>query len=253
MTQPQLDGLESSEDSRTEGEISIEICPRHAVRILLTVVLGLIFVGLAAQVYVEFADRPRFTRLANRFALSGEVTVPTWYGTSTLLLCATLLAVIGHGVRQQHAPYARSWLALAVVFLLMSIDEGSGFHEQLIPVLNKRLDLPTYLHFAWVLPGIAAVAVFGALYVKFWLHLPQRTRSLFATAAILFVAGSIGFEMLGGHIAATRGKFDVNYMMASTAEEALEMFGMLVFIAALLDYLSRLARSVQITVQSATF
>ncbi len=231
-------------------EVSIEITARRVIRILLVVVISLILVGLSTQLYVEMVENPSFRGLANRFDLDEEVTVPTWYATSTLLICSALLAVIASVVRQQGGRYFKSWVGLAVIFLLASIDEGSGFHELSMRGVRRAFDLPSYFYFAWVIPGFIIVITFVAVYLKFWLHLPARTRWLFAAAATLFVSGSIGFEIAGGHITALRGQHNLPFQLVATIEESLEMFGILVFIGALLDYLARITGRVRVSFRS---
>ncbi len=232
-------------------EISIEVRPLRVVAILLVVVVSLIVIGLATQLYVELVDAPAFRRLADRFDLDEEITVPTWYAASTLLLCSALIAVIATGVRQRGGPFTKSWFGLAIIFLLISIDEGSGFHELSMRELRAAFDLPSWLHFAWVIPGAVVLVAFAAVYLRFWLHLPPRTRWLFALAATLFVTGAMGFEVVGGHITATRGQHNLAFQLVATAEESLEMLGVLVFIGALLDYLGRLCSCVRIIVGGA--
>lgn len=228
------------------GEILIEIDRRRVVRTLRFVIVGLLLVGLATQLYVELVDDPPFERLADRFDVDEEITVPTWYSSSALLFCSLLLAVIARGVGQQGGAHPRSWAGLAVIFLLASMDEASGFHELPMRVLRRSYDLPSFLYFAWVIPGAMVLVVFFLAYLRFWLHLPPRTRRLFALAAAVYVIGAFGFEMLGAHITATEGQGNTPFQLVATTEEALEMFGVLIFIGALLDHLAQLGGSVRI-------
>ena len=170
-------------------ETVLAVTPVQIARFLLVVVVSLIVVGLATQLYVELLDGPPLRRLADRFDLDEEITVPTWYATVSLLFCASLIGIIGCAVRQQGGPYVRSWFGLAVIFALISIDEGASFHELSMRELRSAFDLPDYLHFAWVIPGSLVVITFVAIYFRFWWHLPPRSRWAFAVAAFLFVGG----------------------------------------------------------------
>ena len=68
--------------------------------------------------------------------------------------------------------------------------------------------------------------------------LPKTTRINFIIAAIIYITGLIGIEMLGGQYHELHGRENLTYSMISTLEESLEMLGLILFIRALLDYLS---------------
>lgn len=59
------------------------------------------------------------------------------------------------------------------------------------------------------------------------------------TAAALYVAGCIGFELLGGAYHKSQGCDDLTYNLISTVEESFEMSGLLVFLWALLEHCAR--------------
>jgi hypothetical protein len=72
---------------------------------------------------------------------------------------------------------------------------------------------------------------------RFLLHLAVRHRRLFAVAAVLYVSGSVGVEMVSAYHADLHGVQNLTYELITVVEEALEMLGVLVFVYALLDYL----------------
>jgi hypothetical protein len=55
-------------------------------------------------------------------------------------------------------------------------------------------------------------------------------------AAILYIGGAIGVELIGGRYAELHGEENWTYSMITTVEESLEMAGLIVFIWALLEY-----------------
>jgi len=62
----------------------------------------------------------------------------------------------------------------------------------------------------------------------------------FITAAILFVAGSIGLEMIGGLYVEQHGALNFTYALIANGEEFLKMTGQAVFIKGLFTLLSSL-------------
>jgi hypothetical protein len=62
----------------------------------------------------------------------------------------------------------------------------------------------------------------------------------FLTAGALYVGGALGLELLGGHLfveGEVPGPNLLPYMLAASAEETLEITGVLVFIASLLRHM----------------
>ena len=53
---------------------------------------------------------------------------------------------------------------------------------------------------------------------------------------MIYIAGALGMETIGGYIADKQG-YNTVYGLASSVEELLEMFGVVIFINALLSYL----------------
>ncbi len=67
------------------------------------------------------------------------------------------------------------------------------------------------------------------------LPLPLRRTLMVGTAA--YLAGALGFEVLGGLWVAENGKLNVGYLMLTTVEENLEMVGAMVVAWALAGHL----------------
>ena len=155
-----------------------------------------------------------------------------------LVTCATLLAVIalrsaGHGRDAIH------WKSLAVLFLFLALDEDASLHELLIDPVREVLPASGVLRFAWVVPYGLAVLAIGVLYLRFVLSLRTRTRNLFIVAGALYIAGALGFELLGGWYMSRHDDLeDLTYSFIVAGEEVLEMTGLVAFIYALLDFLA---------------
>ena len=158
-----------------------------------------------------------------------------------LLFCAALLlTVIAVLKKKQKDPDVSKWAILAFGFLFMAVDEASSIHEELsMPVPGLLGDGPHGIfYFSWVIPGIAVVFALALFFLGFLLRLPAKTRFTFMVAATLFIGGALGLELVGGRYAELHGQENLTYNMLATVEESLEMSGVIVFIYALLKYIS---------------
>lgn len=170
-----------------------------------------------------------------------EVNLPTWYASSTLLLCALLLAAIAAIKKRDGARYVSHWRALAVIFLYLSLDEAATIHERTTLPLRALLSawgvLYGFLFWSWVVLFGALTLIFVLAYLRFLAHLPPRTRLLFLIAGTLYAGGALGVEMVGGYYASFYGRNDPLVAIPSHLEELAEMLGVAIFIYALLCYI----------------
>ena len=172
------------------------------------------------------------------FNLDRELNFPTWYSALMIAFCSLLLKLIATGKKQQGDRYTKDWLLLSRIFCLMAIDEVASIHEILIiPEVSEALNLPWFLHSAWVIPGIVFVVWFARRFSKFVRHLAPKFRSYFMLAACIYIGGALIMEMIGSHYAESIGQQHILYASIATGEEFLEMTGIVVFIYALLAYL----------------
>jgi hypothetical protein len=174
------------------------------------------------------------------FYLDDEANAPTWYSSMTLLLAAALLLAIAATTRR-HADRAwRYWAALAAVFAALSFDEVAQVHELLIEPLRGRLGGSGYLYYGWVVPGAIFALAAAVAFARFLFGLPGPTRTLIVVAGAIYLAGTLGVEMITARLDFEHGPGDAAYVAAATVEETLEMTGILVFLHALLAHLHRL-------------
>lgn len=172
------------------------------------------------------------------FYVDMEHNIPTYFSVFLILTAALLLVVIARLSRKQMSPHVSKWAILSFGFLLMALDEVFQFHERLnIPVgrLLGEGGLGVF-YFPWVIPGIALVFVLGLFFLRFLLDIPAATRFWFLVAAILYIGGAIGIELIGSRHAELHGYENWAYSMIVTIEESFEMVGLIVFIGALLNY-----------------
>lgn len=186
-------------------------------------------------------DFTGLTSLINLFSVDLENSVPTWFSSQVLFLCAAVLYLIFAAKRTSTERFTRLWLGLTVIFLAFSVDEIVSFHEGVIGIaLQNAFDLSGILYFGWVVPAAAFVLFFAVIYLRLFLNLPPRTRWLFLLAALLYVGGALGVELVGGYYFDLYGGENVVYAGITTVEETMEMVGAVLFLYALVDYLKTL-------------
>lgn len=165
--------------------------------------------------------------LRDMFDVDEEENFPTFYSTFALLVSSALLYAIATQKIEQRERFANHWLGLSVAFLFLAVDEVAGMHE----ALNTVTDFP------WTLPAVVLVAILGFVYAKFLLQLPTTTRYGFICAGLLFTGGAIGVEQASAWFGADQDMQSLNYNLFTAVEEGMEMFGVIVFINALLRYM----------------
>ncbi len=186
--------------------------------------------------------------LRHLFDLNGEANLPAWYSSALLLTAAGLLAVTWRGTAAEARGERRAWAALAAVFVFLAADETAEIHELLNP-LREQFGAEGLLYWAWVIPYGIAGLVLAIAYARFLWRLPRRTAGLFIGAAALYVGGALVLEMAGGYASATFGRGSLPVVITYTLEELGEMFGMVLFIYALLDHLARRDGRVEIALE----
>lgn len=184
-------------------------------------------VGLGAELarHLLLLDSPILSLLS----LSYEGNLPTWYASVLPLLCAALLAWISLGEDRDR----RHWRALALGFVAISIDELLGLHEHLSPLVGTT----GALHFGWVLPAGALVALLGLAFLGFLRRLSRETARTFLLAGAIYVGGAVLGDIPLGWWTATHGDDGLGYALIDWCEETLEFVGLTLFAGALLTRL----------------
>lgn len=210
------------------------------IRVLGTVAGFLVLANIGGQLMKYFTGYGSVYGLIRLFNLDREGNIPTYFSASLLLFAALLLWIIGVMKKTSRAPYALQWTILAFTFLYLAVDEAGRIHELLNRPTKELLgNLTTgILYFAWwVIPGVAIALVFGLLFLKFFLHLPLQIKLFVLLAAILYIGGAIGVELIGSRYAEQHGVENLTYNMITTLEETLEMAGVITFVRTLMAYI----------------
>lgn len=198
----------------------------------------LIVLGIIGEWSRSLPDFPGRDLLAGLTDPGGESNLAAAFSASLLLCAAALFAVVAVARRQE--THGRVWRGLAWVFTYLAVDEFAMLHERTVIFVRTALgDSATQgiLHHAWVLPYAVFCVIVFATTLRFLLHLPARTRTLFFLAGALYVAGALGFEMIEGPIVAAVGEENGTVRTLIVFEELLEVSGVILLISTLLAYI----------------
>jgi len=178
--------------------MEIILKPRKTAGILSIIVFLLTSAHIAGQFSTYYLGYDNIFGLIPMFNLNSEENIPALFSTLMLLFSSILLAVIAYAVKKSGVAYFYHWLGLSLIFLFLSMDESLSFHESMTVPLRKGLNTSGLLFYAWVIPYAIALLILILLYLKFFISLPAKTRNLLIIAAVLYIVGVIGIELLGG-------------------------------------------------------
>jgi hypothetical protein len=166
-----------------------------------------------------------------------EGSIPSWYSGSILLISAVLLLIIAIHRHLQQGRFRRQWILLSGIFLIFSLDEIASLHEGVSNFMTQQsIEI---LQLGWTIPAVIFVAVVGLWYTPFILNLPQETRRLFIAAALLYVTGALGLEIVERLLLELYSLQSVLLIAGNHLQDLFEMLGVSVFIYALLNYIRK--------------
>jgi hypothetical protein len=231
----------SLETARTtkDGEFIIE--PGAIAKFFLSIIL-LLTIAHAIAIYLifNFPDSNRVVSLMDKyFNFNNESNFPSFISAVNLLIAAGLLFFIASfSVTEKLKKNKNFWRLLGCIFLFLCFDEATQIHEELVLTVRNRMpNLSGIFYYAWVIPYSVLFLGVVVYFMRFVLALPAKTRNLFFISGFLFVFGAIGCELVEGYIEKFYGR-NLIYNLFTTVEEFLEMVSIVIFIYALLDYIT---------------
>jgi hypothetical protein len=210
----------------------INVGPQRLRTLLFTAVFALVALHIA-MLAGGLPMPQEGTSLRARLNLDAEGNIPSKYATLQLCVAIGLLLLLFVEARQSRRKKAWHWLALAAVFVFLTLDEYYMIHERLIAPMKQLLGPRNILEFAWVLPYAGLVAAFTAAFLGFWKDLPGTARRGVALAAVIYVGGALGMELAGSFIVTNFGWESPLYAIEVVLEESMELAGIALFILAL--------------------
>ncbi len=233
----------------------LEIKAASVFRFLLSILAILIllnFASIAIDFYFNKIGKSSFTLkkyVILMFDFNGENNIPTYYNTFLLIASSGLLYYISKIVKKNSiSAFQKQWFFLSCVFVFLALDELFMIHEILGTPTSHFLrsyfqkDKLGILYYSWIIPYVVILIFLSFYYFKFIFSLPENITKSFITAGVIFVSGAVGMEMIEGSLADVIGEEDIYsniyFKLWVALEETLEMFGIIVFIRALISYLS---------------
>jgi hypothetical protein len=207
------------------------------VKWLFGIFVLLFFLNVLANVIGLMTGHFSLYGILDLFEFHKERNFPTYFSSVTLLFASMLLFLIYRFYRQRASSDSQYWLALAIIFLLLSIDDLVSVHEMLNESLNTSFVLAGFSDRIWVIPAIIVCVILAAYFIRFYLRLPRRYQWLFGLSALLLIGGSVVLEIVDGYLNASANSPPWLLFISFTVKESMEAVGVLVFLYSLLDYI----------------
>lgn len=212
------------------GDLGLGLTTRRVAGVGLGAVV-LVNVGNAAML----ATRPWRTPGASQDAwlLLGLESNPATWLSAAFMVAAALACLLMSLTEQPGSSPRTMWRRLALVPLLLSIDEVAELHERL-----GGLDMGGPIYYSWVVPGAILVAALAALFARFVWRQGPAVRNLLVASAGIVVGGGIVLETLNGQLDKDEAPAAL-YLLSTTVEENLEFLGVLVLVVGLVEIAAR--------------
>ena len=214
------------------------------------------------------------------FNIAMETTIPTWFSVMQVAVVGAivgLIALLKRGRKNESRRIWMGWMAIAVFFVYMSLDDGSMLHERVGSALRSDSAIsnvvddsgehggtnkivPMFPSYSWQLVLMPFFALFGLyMFLFLWRELgPGEFKWL--VAGLACYAAAVGLDFVEGFdhngnawnmypgIAATCGLDSptVRHVLQSL-EEFLEMLGTTAFLGLFLNHLMLSAGEIRIS------
>jgi hypothetical protein len=215
--------------------MNIKLSPKAVSDLFTTIVTLLVTAHIlqAALYHLAGFDYSRY------LDLDTENNLPTFYSSMALEFSAILLFLIYWQKKQLYRKESFYWLGLALIFAFLGFDETAQVHEEVSDFFTLIVEASGVLYFPWIIPYGLATGLIALVYWPWLIQLPRETQKNFVIAGLVFLSGAIGMEMIGAYHADLYDVYDWRYTISYTFEETLEMLGIVLFIRALMDYISQ--------------
>lgn len=215
--------------------VRIIVIPSRVAATLLGVLLLLLTAHAVGLVLTYGFEQPWGFGLVPLFNIALEHNVPTFYASLLLLFNGFLFLSLWR-LSSTLQEGKNVWLLLSLVFFFLAVDEFAMLHELLIVPVRRSLNVGGILFFAWTIPYTVAVIALAVPVTPVLWKLNGRFKLLFGGAAVMYLGGAIGVEMLGGrYYESSNEEVDLTYRLFQTVEELLEFGGLILLVYTLLE------------------
>lgn len=232
--------------------MELSLNPKRIVQTMLCIIALLTVLHVTQLVIFFQIGDPEIFDFIDLIDFDYEANLPSFYSSTSILFCASLLWIIGIQKRREQDTFKNHWIGLAIIFTFLSIDEAIALHESIGDIMEQQqwVNAEGFLYFAWVVPYGILLTLFALSYLKFVFMLPRQTMISFIFAGVLFISGAVGIEIISAQEADIHGTDTVLYSVLYTVEELCEMLGIVIFCHALLCYIELHIEHVQFRVNS---
>jgi hypothetical protein len=223
---------------RTE-DVAFSISPNKIFVLTIIGIASLVLISLAQDIYFynqEVLDKDKKIWMLD---VDVERSIYTWFSTILLFIGGQVLAIVGFMKLKTKEKFHLHWIALALIFFILSADEAISFHEKVSEILGTKLHTTGIFYFAWVIPALALLLIGFIAYIPFLWSLPANTRLLMMFSGAIFVSGAIGIEMVSGAYTEQHGVETLVYRLMTNLEEGLEGLGVALFIWSVLRMMQK--------------
>jgi len=224
--------------------ITVPVPIARIVRVVWIVVAILIVATFAAQLYREAVSA---NTIVNLLDSDQKLNFPSTAKLILMLGATLLFACIGLASTHRHA--RTRWLGMSVIFGLVTLDEFTYMHQRLSDAMHDVAGTHGPLRFAWVLVYLPLLAILAVVYLPFWRTLPTRLRYGLLLAAVLFAGGSGGIELVKGALYDDE-HWSLSFGLIASLSDSLELIGLAILVAILLEHLATLTRGVDLRLRS---
>jgi len=207
------------------SDYRLEVWPAQMITGLVVAAAMLLLVHAVLTVYHYGVQELEWIPWRQLFDVDEENNLPTWFSGLLAGITAFWLWLQASAARDAADRWALHWKVLAIGFFLISLDEVAGLHESVNSITDTT----------WAIPGGILALLIGLSYFSFLWHLPTATRNMFLLAGAIFVGGAVGVEMIGAPMVEDA----MPYNLLTVVEEGMEMGGVILFLWALLKYMTR--------------
>ncbi len=217
-------------------EIQFSVNHKRVIKVLSFIVLILVVFNLVA-IHLQYnLHYPTAFTFIPKFKMDMEGNIPTFFSCIILFFSSFLFRLIAIVKKRTNDSFYRYWFGLSIIFFIMGFDEGFILHE-IISGLLSVYKFSGIFYYSWLIVAIVLLLLFVAAYLKFFLSLPNFYKFHFFSAALIYLAGAVGMEMMDGLYASHYGQRNIIYGLLATIEETLEMGGVVYLINTLFNYL----------------
>lgn len=201
--------------------------------VLVTAHLALKYVSV--QIYHE--QHGFLFELSNRFDLNDEASVPQWFTQAIFIGIAASAFLAARVTGPKRA--RKLWYAVALIGLLLSLDDVATLHEFVLQTLHNTFFLdtaPTFTKNSWfvLLPFVLAGLLW--LLLNMIRNFPRGTVALFAFSSVVYICGAVIVDSFANTVAP---RDFMNQGVLSAIEGGMQLLGSSLFLYAVIRHLEQ--------------